>query len=197
MSRQIDLIASSNGEHYVLFGFNANELSSFSIMFWITHYGVRALDWVQALSLGFCSFLGGDIWVHNSTEVPRNNLFGQQRNSEVGIVANQNANEIKILDAIGIHSDGAWSVDSITIPKTLNQPNGMYSMIPKERFKKREGVWQAEFLRNMKTTSGAALAIEAIKGEVLRGYSAFLVLKNTDNTEVKLFKVNLGMTKSR
>jgi hypothetical protein len=195
--RVIDLVATETGKYYVLFGLNQNEMSTFSVRMWITHYGERAVDFVQALSLGFCSFMGGDIWVHNSDKVPRNNLFGQQRNSEVGIIANQNANEIKILDAIGIHSDGAWSVDSITIPKTLNQPNGMYSMIPKERFKKREGVFQAEFLRNMKTTSDTPLAIEAIKGEVLRGYSAFLVLKNTDNTEVKLFKVNIGMTKSR
>jgi hypothetical protein len=195
--RQIDLIASKSGVHYLLFGLNQNELATFSIKLWITHYGERAVDWVQALSLGFVSFMGGDIYKHNSTEVPRNYLFGEQKYSEVGIVANQDANVIKLLDSIGIHSDEQWEVKSITIPKTLNQPDGMYSRLPKEQFKKREGIWSAAFLRNMKSTSAAESVIDAIRGESLRGYSAYLVLKNTSTTECKLFKININMTASR
>ena len=197
MAREVQIIAESTGRHYLLFGFSANEMSSFSLQMWITHYGQRAVDWVQALSQGFCTFMGGDIWVHNSTDVPRNNLFGIQRNSKVGIVANEKADIIKFLDSIGINSDGKWEIESITIPKTLNYPNGMYSKIPKERFKKREGIWQSEFLRNMKTSSGTISAIEAIKGEPLKGNSAYLILKNTDTTECKLFKININMTSSR
>jgi hypothetical protein len=197
MAREIDLIASQSGIDHLEFGFNANELSTFSIKMWLTHYGARAIDWLQSLSLGFVSFLGGDIYLHNSNNVPRNYLFGQQRNSEVGIVANQNANIVKLLDSIGIHSDGQWEVESVTIPSTLNYPSGMFSKIPKGRFKKRDGIWQAEFLRNMKTSSGTASVIEAIKGEPLKGYAAYIVLKNTDTTETKLFKVDLNMTKMR
>jgi hypothetical protein len=141
--------------------------------------------------------MGGDIWTHNDPNVPRATLFGEHKDVKVGIVANQNANVIKLLDSIGIHSDNAWEVESVTIPKTLNYPNGMESKIPKGRFKKRDGVWQAEFLRNTKTTSGTVSVIEAIKGEPLKGYSAYIVLKNTATTEVKLFKVDLNMTKSR
>ena len=195
--RQIDLISTSNGEHHLEFGWNANELASFSLQMYITHYGLRAVDWVQNLSLGFCTFMGGDIWSHNDPDVPRANLFGEQKDVEVGIVANQDANVIKLLDSIGIHSDGQWEVESVTISKTLNYPDGMSSKIPKDRFYKRDGVWQAEFLRNMKTTSGTASVIEAIKGEPLKGYSALLMLKNKDTTETKLFKVNINMTKAR
>jgi hypothetical protein len=195
--RQIDLVSSSNGIHYVLFGLDANELSTFSIKFWITHYGLRAVDWLQSLSLGFVSFMGGDIWVHNSTDVPRNNLFGEQKYSEVGIVANDKANLIKVLDSIGIHSNGEWEVESVTIQGTLNQPQGMFSKIPKGRFKKRSGIWQAEFLRNMKTATGNISLIDAIKGETLRGYSAFIVLKNTDTSETSLFKVDLNLSANK
>jgi hypothetical protein len=115
----------------------------------------------------------------------------------VGVVANQEPNLVKLLDSIGIYTDGKWSVESITIPKTLNYPNGQYSIIPKERFKHREGVYQSEFLRNMKTTSGTVSFIEAIKGEPLRGNSAYLVLRNTDTSQVKLYKVDLLMSSSR
>jgi hypothetical protein len=197
MARTIELIASESGEHFLLFGFNANELSTFSIQLYITKYGKRATDWLQSLSLGFVSFMGGDIWVHNSNDVPRCNLYGEQKYSEVGVVANEQADVIKLLDSIGISSDGKWAVESVTLPKTLNYPSGMESKIPKERFKRREGEWQSEFLRNMKTTSGTASVIEAIKGESLRGQSAYLVLRNTDTSQVKLFKVTLNMSGSR
>jgi hypothetical protein len=197
MARLVEIISTSFGYHKFCVGMDDDEINSFYLKAWITHYGARAVDMLQSLSLGFCSFLGGDLWLHNSHDVPRTNLFGEQRYSEVGIVANQDANVIKILDSIGIHSDGEWSVESLTIPKTLNQPNGMYSKLPKERFKKREGIWQAEFLRNMKTTSGTASVIEAIKGESLRGNSAYLVLRNTNTDQVKLYKVDIRMTSSR
>jgi hypothetical protein len=141
--------------------------------------------------------MGGDLYVHNSDLVPRANLYGEQRDVKVGVVANQDSNLVKILDSIGIHSDGKWEVESLTIPHSLNNPDGMFSRIPKERFKKRESIWQAEFLRNMKTSSGNLSAIEAVKGESLRGESAYLILKNTDTTETKLFKIDINMTKNR
>jgi hypothetical protein len=194
MARQIDIISTSKGYHYLLFGFDANELASFKMMLWITHYGERAIDWLQSLSLGFISFIGGDVWIHNSNNVDRCNLFGEQKDCEVGIVANEQPNVIKLLDSIGIHSDGKLEVVSVTIPKTLNMTSGMLSRIPKERFKKREGIWQAEFLRNMGSVTDT---IGAIKGEPLRGESAYLVLKNTDTSQVKLFKVDCRMTSSR
>jgi hypothetical protein len=195
--RIIEIIATSDGRKKVCFGMEDDEINAFYMMMWITRYGKRAVDMLQALSLGFCSFMEGDLWLHNSEDVDRCNLFGEQRNCEVGIVANEQPNVIKLLDSIGIHSDGEWSIESITIPHTLNYPDGMYSKLPKERFKKREGVWQAEFLRNMKTISGAVSFIQAIKGEPLRGNSAYLVLRNTDTEQVKLFKVDILMTKSR
>jgi hypothetical protein len=203
MARQVDLISTSSGSHYLEIGMNSNELASFSMILWITKYGTRAVDWLQSLSLGWVSFMGGDVYVQNATEdidgnaVPRNFFFGEQKYSEVGIVANENPNIIKLLDSIGISSDGKWSIESVTIPPTLNYPSGMESKIPKERFKKRDGMWQSEFLRNGKTTTGTVSAVDMIKGEPLRGESAYLVLRNTDTAEVKLFRVNLLMTSNR
>jgi hypothetical protein len=197
VAREIQIISSSSGIHYILVGMDSNSLASFNWQLWITKYGPRAVDWVQALSLGWISFMGGDVWIHNSDAVPRNSFFGEQKYSEVGIVANEKADLIKVLDSIGIHSDGQWEVVSVTIPKTLNFPNGMYSKIPKGRFKKRDGIWSAEFLRNMKTSSGSISTIEAIRGETLRCNAAYLVLKNIDTSEVQLYKVSINMTANR
>jgi hypothetical protein len=197
MARIVEIVSTTNGMHWLEFGLDPDSLSSFQAQYFITKFGKRACDFVQSLSLGFVSFMGGDIYVHNDTTVPRNYLFNEQKYSEVGVVANQEPNIVKLLDSIGIQTDGSWSIESVVIPKTLNNPNGMYSKVPKERFKKREGIIQAEFLRNAKTTDGNISVIEMIKGESLRGNSAYLVLRNTDKTEVKLYKVSINMSKSR
>src|SRR5664279_352080 len=101
--RQVDIIATSTGGKFILFGWNQSELASFSLKMWITHYQERAVDFVQALSQGFCSFMGGDVYTHNDPNVPRANLYGEQKDVKVGIVANQDANVIKLLDSIGIY----------------------------------------------------------------------------------------------
>ena len=195
----IDLVSVSQGSHYLQFGTDSDEVTSFGIQMWITKYGERAVDWLQHLSLGWVSFMGGDLWIQNMPEtiVPRNNFFDEQKDMVVGVVANEQPNLVKLLDSIGIHTDQEWTVTSVTIPKTLNHPDGMYSKIPKNWFKKREGFLRAEFLRNMKTSSGTESVIELLKGETLRGNAAYIVLTNTSTTQTKLFKVEIAMTQSK
>ena len=195
----IDLVSISSGSHYLSFGMDENESTYFELQIWLTKYGTRAVDWLQSLSLGFISFLEGDVWIHNQPEsiVDRCNFFGERKDCYVGVVANQEPNMIKILDSLGIHSDGEWEVTSVTIPKTLNHPHGMSSRIPKGKFKRREGFLRAEFLRNMKTTGANDSVLELLRGEPLRGYAAYILLKNTQTSQVKLYKVDVSMTKSR
>ena len=195
--RTIEIVATTNGRHKVCIGMSDSEIASFKMKAWITHYGERAVDWVQNLSLGYVSFMGGNIWVHNSDSVDRCNLFGEQKDCIVGIVANQETGLVRILDSLEVHSNDEWEVESITIPASLNYPNGMYSKVPTARFRRREGVWTAEFLRNMLTSSGSISVIESVKGEPLRGESAFIRLKNTSTSQVKLLKVTINMTSSR
>jgi len=197
MARQIDIIALSDGKKYLLFGFDAAELADFSIQVWITKYGARMVDFVQSMGLNFISFMGGDLWIHNDEDQDRCNLFGEKRDCIVGVVTNENPTEIKLLDSIGIHSNSTWEITSITIPATINYPSGMESKIPVSLFKKRDSVWKARFLRNMKSTSETASVIDALNGEALRGYEAYMVMKNTSNSQVKLFKVDINSTLSR
>jgi hypothetical protein len=197
MAREITLMASSTGSHYLLFGLNQNELSSFAIQLWLEKHGTRAVDWLQSLSLGFCSFMGGNVYIHNSNEVPRCNLFGEQKECKIGIVVNEQPTQKKILDSIGIETDAAWEVESIVIPPELNHPDGMYSIIPKNKFKKRDGIYRSDFLRNMKTSGSTIKAIEAITGEPLRCHEAYIILKNTDVDKVQIWSVEINMTSSK
>lgn len=195
--REVVLTSASQGVHHLQFGMNANELSSFKLQIYLTKYGARAVDWLQTMSLGYCSFMGGNIWIHNSDEVDRLSLFGEKKDCKLGIVANQEPNLVKLFDSLGLHTDGQWSVESVTIPATLNYPSGMYSEIPVDNFEMREGVWQSEFLRNEKTTSATAQKIEAITGEPLRGQTAYIVLKHSSTSKVRVWKVDVNMSKSR
>jgi hypothetical protein len=197
MARTVELTSTSDGRHRVCFSIDNDELSNFSVMMYITHYGKRAIDWIQSLSLGYCTFMGGDLWIHNSDKVGRDFLFGEQKDSVVSIIANQEPHVIKLLDSIGIHTDGQWSVESVTIPHNLNYPNGQFSKIPYARFKRREGILQAEFLRNMKTTSNVAKTTQAISGEPLRGNTAYIELKNTSTGQVRLYEADINMSKTR
>jgi hypothetical protein len=197
MSVVVDIISTRTGYHVLEIGVDADSLCDFQIQCWITKYGARLVDVVQAMSLNFISFLGGDLWVHNDDTQDRCNLFGEKRDCIVGVVANEQPMIVKVFDSMDVHSDSTWEVTSITIPPTLNYPTGMSSQIPAELFKKRSGVWRAKFLRNLKSASDTVNVLDAIQGEMLRGTEAYIVLKNTSNEQVKLFKVTVNETSAR
>jgi hypothetical protein len=200
MAREILLIATTNGTHWLEFGLNNDEIADFSIQLWVEKHGERTVDWCQSLGNGFVTFMGGDLWVHNSDTAPRCNLYGEQKDCIMGIIANEQPTKVKIFDSIAISTDGEWEITEITIPKSLNYPHGMYSKLPKELFKKRDGVYRAQFLRNMKTHQSTASVIDAINGEPLRGNECYMVLRNVNNPtgeQIKLFKVNIGATSTR
>jgi hypothetical protein len=197
MSGAIELTAITSGTHYLLFGSDSSKTMAFEISMYIEKFGPRALEWFQALNLGFASFLGADIWIHNSDDVPRDNFYGEQKDSVVGLIANQEQGTVRTLDSIAIQSNSEWDVYEVVIPVSVNYPDGMFSKIPLGRFKKREGVLFAEFLRNMKSTDSTARTIDALKGEVLRGECAYIKMRNTSTSQFKLFRVTVNMTTSK
>ena len=169
--KEIELISQTSGSHYLIWGMDSDSLSSFGVQIWVEKFGRRAVDWLQNLSLGWIAFMGGDLWIFNQPEsiVNRATFFGEKKDVYVGVVANQNPNTVKVLDSLGIKTDSEWEVTSVTIPKTLNYPNGMSSRIPAAKFKKREGFLRAEFMRNELSSSGTASVLDLMKG---RNYGA-------------------------
>ena len=197
MSVVVSIIATRTDYHVLQIGLDASDLADFKIQCWITRYGARLIDLAQAMGLNFITFMGGDLWIHNDDTQDRCNLFGEKRDCIVGVVANEQPMTVKVFDSIGIQSDAQWEITSITLPPNLNYPDGQYSKLPAEHFKKRSGWWRARFLRNMKSTSSSEIALEAIHGESLRGQEMYLTLKNTSNGQVKLFQVEVDATTSR
>jgi hypothetical protein len=184
---------------------------------WISFYDLKAPInedypcWVQSLGMSFLSFIPtqGDmttteaegvatsaVWRHNSDSVDRCSFYGQAQDCVVGVIANQNGGEIKVLDSIEIHSNALWSV-VVEAEANLNYPYGMYSIIPKTKFKKREGILMSEFMRNGYTTSGTLRTLDYLNGEELRCYAAKVTLTNDSTSKVTLLMVNINMSNSK
>ena len=197
MAVQVDIVSTRNGMHVLEIGMDSNELADFQIQVWLTKFHPKPIDLTQPMGLNWISFMGGDLWIHNDENQDRCNLFGEKRDCVVGVITNESPMQIKVLDSMGVHSDSTWEITSVTLPATINHPDGMESRIPSEQFKRRGGIWKARFLRNMKSTSDTASVLEAIQGEALRGPEAYIVMKNTSNSQVKLFEVTIEMTTSR
>jgi len=171
--------------------------------------------WVQSIGMSFLSFAPiaaesttteaattleedntSSVWRHNSDNVDRCSFYGTTQDCVVQIVANENGGEVKILDSLEIHSNKLWSA-VIEIPENINYYRGMYSIVPKTRFRKREGILMSEFMRNGLTTSGAIRTLDYLNGEALRGYAAKITLTNDDTTKVSLLMVNVNMSNSK
>ena len=195
--REIQMIAEDDSTYFLLLGLDAEEMSSFGLMTYIEHKNKRAIDFISATSLGYCTYIGGDLYKHNSDEVDRLELFGERKEAKIGVVANQEPRLMKVLDSIMLDTNGKWCVESVIIPPNMNYPNGQESRIPAEMFIKREGIYQAEFLRNMKTKGSTAQSLLALTGEPLRGNDALITLKCTETNRVSLFRVTCNMTASR
>ena len=93
------------------------------------------------------SFNGGNLYKHNTNET-RNNYYGQQFNSQITSVFNQNPLENKVFKALNLESDSAWTVNM----KTDIQDEGF---IDYRWFEKKEGAYFA-YLRKTNQTPAAA-----------------------------------------
>lgn len=196
--RTIQLTATTDSSKYLEFGFPAGITGTFSIQAYITRVGARSIDCLCPVSLGFLSLMGGNIYIHNDSSAQRCTLFGQKQDFKIGLVANEEPSQVKILNSLGIKTDSdKWEVESVTVPFSKSHPHGMYSVIPQTAFVKRNDMISADFKRNMKTSSDTISYIEAITGEPLRGNCAYILLKNTDINKVELWEVQIDFSKSR
>lgn len=87
-------------------------------------------DWMTSLNNRFFSIKNGQLWLHNSEEVPRNSFYGVTHPSRVKIVFNDGPSMDKIFKAINLEGDRPWDIKLKT--------NLSESTIKKEEFQKRE-----------------------------------------------------------
>lgn len=139
-------------------------------------------EFMLGMNNKFFSFKNGELWEHHSDNVLRNNFYGVQYTSKIGLMVNDSPSEIKELQAISLEGNDTWS--ALIKAYISNSDDYMESSIDTVEFVKKEGIWFAYARRNesdtafdSKATYGIGI-IEDITGLVVvtTGWSSSLCI---------------------
>lgn len=132
-----------HNDEYVLCVTNNEE--TFTIGFkegvkgWVSRYSYVP-ERMLGLNNSFYSFKEGELYLHDSENVARNNFYGEQYSSKVTVVFNDVPSDDKIFKTIVLESDTAWDVTLST-----NYTNGV---INSSEFNSKESRWFAYIRKN-------------------------------------------------
>jgi len=138
----------------------------------------------------FYSFKNGQLYLHNANDV-RNNFYGQQYSSQITFYVNAEPASVKLLHNIIEESNGIWQVVNVTIKPYPGKLLGMQSRIKKNNFKELQGIYYADFLKNMLDPRFNTQIEALLRGEELRGRVMEITIQNDDTKEINLFAVDV------
>lgn len=148
------------------------------------YYGSNALT--------FVSFKDGALWEHNDQTVARNNFYGTQYSTKVKFVANTDYLTIKNFASVAIYSNKLWSspeIGSITVPASTGYATGMSSRLLPAKFRWKESVAYADYLRDANTPNFPTQEAALMGGRKLRGQVLIQEVENSDTDETVLYSV--------
>jgi hypothetical protein len=135
------------------------------------------------------SFRDGQLWLHEDNET-RNTFYGQFTPSEIKFASNIHAAKIKVYDNISQYTNSVWGSPNdgdISVPSNHLHPQGMISRLLGVKYRNKEGIFHAEFLRDLNTPGTVSHKI--LNGRRLRGELMIIRLVNTETKLVTLSKV--------
>lgn len=106
---------------------------------WVSRYSYVP-ERMLGLNNSFYSFKDGELYLHDSENVARNNFYGEQFTSKVTVVFNDVPSDDKIFKTFVLESDAAWDVTLST-----NYTNGV---INASEFTSKESRWFAYIRKN-------------------------------------------------
>lgn len=155
------------------------------------YYGSNALT--------FISFKDGALWEHNDQTVARNNFYGTQYSTKVKFVANEDYLTVKNYASVAIYSNKLWSspnIGSITVPASTGYPIGMASRLLPSKFRWKESVTYADYLRDANTPNFPTQEAALMGGRKLRGQALIQEIENSDTDETVLYSVLINSVDS-
>lgn len=140
------------------------------------------------------TFNNGSMW-HQDANPVRNNFFGAQYPSEIIYYVNTDPASIKIFHNMIIESNSKWEVISATIKPYPGKNLGMLSRIKVDKFVELQGIYYADFLRNMLDPRFNTEIEALLRGEELRGRVLEVRIRNSSTDEATLFAVDTKYSK--
>lgn len=103
-------------------------------------------DYMIGMNSNFFSFKNGDLYIHHSPNVNRNNYYGVDYSSKLSLIFNDNPSDIKELQAISLEGNNSW--EALIRAYISNVDDFNQSTIKGAEFVKKEGIWYAYARRN-------------------------------------------------
>lgn len=122
----------------------------------ISHYDFIPEAYGRTTS-AFLMFKDGETWLANTGT--RCNVFDVQYDAAIRFAANAEPSMMKNWMNIRIQANAQWISSIIETLETSSYPNKMASMIPEKHWRVKEGLWWADFLRDMTDPSDRFVAI--------------------------------------
>jgi hypothetical protein len=134
------------------------------------------------------SWQDGNLWVHDSPNVPYCNFYGQQFNSKITFVSKLSPLGLKVAQNMRVKASNVWEATSITTVPNAMYKLGMMSRLKKGNWKNFEGDFWATVLRNMNDPRFTNQNDALLKGEPMRG-DAFIIELQNDSTELESLRM--------
>jgi hypothetical protein len=154
---------------------------------WISFFSFIPSSYISSGTF-FASFSAdmNGLYKHNSDAVARCTYFENKYNQQINLNYNNNAAIKKLFKAIGLKSNKAWSIPTISIESDSSYPRGQLSKLNTNHFVLKEGDYFSDFLNNMLTTSNTPSNLDLVEGDKLRAFAMKLELVNREDGEVWL-----------
>lgn len=103
-------------------------------------------DYMIGMNSKFFSFKNGDLYIHHSPNISRNNYYGVNYPSKLSLVFNDSPSDIKELQAISLEGNYSW--ETLIKAYISNVDDFTQTTIHDVEFVKKEGIWYAYARRN-------------------------------------------------
>lgn len=162
---------------------------------WVSYYSYEPEMMVNGLNSFFTS-RDGEMWKHDANAV-MNSFYGTEYPSRITFYCNLSPTEVKNFYSMRQKSNKAWSVPEIIIPERYGKPNGQRSRIKKGNFKRWQGDFWADFLRDMNDDRFTTELDALLRGAELQGSIMKITIENTDSEQVRLLSVDILVSPSQ
>lgn len=112
---------------------------------WTSFYSYQP-DYMTGFNNIFYSFKDGELYRHDSDEVPVGEFYGNKHVAKVSVIANENPSEVKVFQNVSFEGSHPWNVLAKSF--VSNSDDYIQSTIDKTEFVKKEGLWFSYLRRN-------------------------------------------------
>jgi hypothetical protein len=117
------------------------------------------------------------------------NILGEDVEASIDVICNTENKLIKLFDNIALYSNVVWNskeIGDINIEPSPRYPLGMLSRLKEGKYRAKEGVFYASFIRDAKTPNFVDEEVALVSGRRLEGPSMEIKLRTTSNERAEL-----------